>query len=155
MSALEWALSHAYTFHHVLQAASSLNPALSYMLACLARATSVMTVAAATDTATAEPCCKVADAQTLILIPVKFPIHLSACRWLVGLSYRVVYNKDPVPFPKAKSGLLASQLVHVHGEIYIQDGSISALGRSVSEEGIAGDHEWARYACVRLSHSIC
>lgn len=45
-------------------------------------------------------------------------------RWLVGLSFRMIYNRDPIPDNKRKSRtMLLSQdtLVHVHGEVYIDD----------------------------------
>ena len=71
---------------------------------------------------------------------------VSLCRWLVGLSYRVVYNRDPVPSHKAKAGLLASELVHVHGEIYIEDALVRPGGQPAPHGGACGDHDWVKYS---------
>lgn len=38
------------------------------------------------------------------------------CRWLVGISYRVTFRRDPIP---AQSTAQASVLKHVHGAVYI------------------------------------
>lgn len=40
---------------------------------------------------------------------------LHACRWLVGISYRVTFRRDPVPAQSA----VPNTLKHVHGAIYI------------------------------------
>lgn len=77
--------------------------------------------------------------------------HLFMSRWVVGLSYRVVYHRDPVPNFKVKPGRLASELVHVPGEIYIEDGHIQAVTRHFTGEGIAGDHDWERYTRASTS----
>ena len=72
------------------------------------------------------------------------------CRWLVGTSFRVVYRRDPVPAFKHKHRLLQGHLVHVHGEIYIDDAVITPgaqpLGHLMS--GDANDHSLDRYAEV-------
>ena len=77
--------------------------------------------------------------------------QLAARRWLVGLSYRVVYHRDPVPTQKAKAGLLASELVHVHGEIHIKD-ALGELAGPLTDDA-SGDHDWERYSQAR-SHSL-
>ncbi|KAK9813912.1 hypothetical protein WJX73_004505 [Symbiochloris irregularis] len=48
------------------------------------------------------------------------PEFAQTFRWLVGLSYRVVYRADPVPYNKTKNKNMLGQeeLVHVHGEIF-------------------------------------
>ncbi len=38
------------------------------------------------------------------------------CRWLVGISYRVMFRRDPIP---AQSTAQTSVLKHVHGAVYI------------------------------------
>ncbi len=47
------------------------------------------------------------------------------CRWLVGVSYRVITFKDPVPsLDKGKRAI--SQLAAVPGAIYLSRGSMTA-----------------------------
>lgn len=79
------------------------------------------------------------------------------CRWLVGTSFRVVYRKDPVPAFKHKSKLLHGHLVHVHGEIFIDDGAVMAassqpLGHQI--HGDAQDHCLEKYAEVGLKRTV-
>ena len=72
-------------------------------------------------------------------------------RWLVGLSYRVVYSKDPVPRNKGKAGLLGGEeLAHVHGEIYVQDTAIQPGAQpALTPQSCQGaDHDWAKYGQV-------
>lgn len=70
-------------------------------------------------------------------------------RWLVGLSYRVVYRRDPVPSHKSRRlNLLNDALVPVHGEIYIDDEELTPgkqPGHSVKD---VEDHSFMRYAEV-------
>ena len=47
------------------------------------------------------------------------PLHklcMLHCRWLVGISYRVMFRRDPIP---AQSTAQTSVLKHVHGAVYI------------------------------------
>ena len=64
----------------------------------------------------------------------------------MGLSYRVVYNRDPIPSHKAKAGLLASELVHVHGEIYVEDALVRPGAQPAPHGGACGDHDWVKYS---------
>lgn len=68
----------------------------------------------------------------------------------MGTSFRVVYRRDPVPAFKHKTKLLHGHLVHVHGEIYIDDAVMTPgsqpLGHLVV--GDAHDHNLDRYAEV-------
>ena len=73
-----------------------------------------------------------------------------AFRWLVGISYRVIYHRDAIPAHKAKSGLMGNELVHVHGEIYIEDNNIRAGERPITNDLNKEDHNWAKYGRVSL-----
>ena len=48
------------------------------------------------------------------------PLLSQPCRWLVGVSYRVIYHKDSIP---AGMSVRSAFLKHVHGAVY------SAMGR--------------------------
>ena len=81
------------------------------------------------------------------------------CRWLVALSFRVVFYRDPIPANRAKANPLAEDLVHVHGEIYIERNTVNpAEGQpwlNCSLNSNAADHSWTVYRTVRhaLVHS--
>lgn len=45
-----------------------------------------------------------------------------ACRWLVSLSYRVVFRRDPIAEDSTKNPF--HTLKHVHGAVYISDDSM-------------------------------
>lgn len=69
------------------------------------------------------------------------------CRWLVGLSYRVVYRRDPVPSHKHRRlNLLNDTLTHVHGEIYIDDEQLRPGKQPAHSLRDAQDHSLMRYA---------
>lgn len=70
----------------------------------------------------------------------------------MGLSYRVVYRRDPIPSHKARRlNLLNDTLTHVHGEIYIDDEQL-APGKQPPGHSIRDleDHSFMRYAEVLL-----
>ncbi|KAK9813966.1 hypothetical protein WJX73_007164 [Symbiochloris irregularis] len=69
-------------------------------------------------------------------------------RWLVGLSFRMIYNRDPVPDNKRKSrNMLMTQdtLVHVHGEVYIDKAVCRPECRPENLTKDMADHCWLRY----------
>ena len=78
------------------------------------------------------------------------------CRWLVGLSYRVVYRRDPVPPHRSRRlNLLMDPLVHVHGEIYIDDEQLTPGKQPAHSLKDVEDHSFMRYAEVLLkTHSL-
>ena len=77
------------------------------------------------------------------------------CRWLVGLSYRVVYRRDPVPRHRSRRlNLLNDSLVHVHGEIYIDDEQLTHGKQPAHSMKDVEDHSFMRYAEV-LPKSLC
>lgn len=47
---------------------------------------------------------------------------LRNCRWLVGISYRVVFRRDPVPSQSVQP--LNTRPHHVHGAIYLHETGI-------------------------------
>lgn len=70
-------------------------------------------------------------------------------RWLVGLSYRVVYRRDPVPSHKSRRlNLLNDALIPVHGEIYIDDVELTPGKQPGHSMKDADDHSFMRYAEV-------
>ena len=80
---------------------------------------------------------------------------MDTCSWLVGLSYRVVYRRDPVPSHKQrKLNPLTSSYVHVHGEIYIDDEQVTPGKQPVNFEKDPQDHNLMRYAEVSLSAQL-
>ena len=88
--------------------------------------------------------------QALRLFSVPSDQWLAAHRWLVGLSYRLVYFRDPIPANKTKIRLLGTELVHVHGEIYV-DGSTARPEAQPSGTAFNfDDHDWQRYSQVGL-----
>ena len=66
---------------------------------------------------------------------LSFPYQLMSshlvCRWLVGVSYRIITYKDPVPTLE-KSKRAISQLASVPGAIYLSRGSMTAEAPSTS-----------------------
>ncbi|DBA83613.1 hypothetical protein WJX77_012231 [Trebouxia sp. C0004] len=77
-----------------------------------------------------------------------------AFRWLVGLSYRLVYRRDPVPGHKHRRlNLLHDTLVHVHGEIYIDDEQLKPGKQPYQFQGDPEDHNLMRYA--EALHTMC
>ena len=79
----------------------------------------------------------------------------------MGLSYRVVYRRDPIPAHKHRRlNPLSSSFVQVHGEIYIDDEQLTP-GKQPFGNHFAGDiedHGFMRYAEVsRLCclHTLC
>lgn len=73
------------------------------------------------------------------------------CRWLVGLSYRVVYRRDPIPSHKVRRlNLLNDTLTHVHGEIYIDDEQLAPGKQPAHSVRDVEDHSFMRYAEVPL-----
>lgn len=72
----------------------------------------------------------------------------------MGLSYRVVYRADPVPYNKTKSKRMLGQeeLVHVHGEIFCDPNSCRP-GTMTLPDNLSpdyDDHAWGRYQQVQL-----
>ncbi|KAL0043790.1 hypothetical protein WJX82_000576 [Trebouxia sp. C0006] len=77
-----------------------------------------------------------------------------AFRWLIGLSYRLVYRRDPVPGHRHRRlNLLNNTLVHVHGEIYIDDKQLKPGKRPYQFQGDPNDHSLMRYA--EALHAMC
>lgn len=73
------------------------------------------------------------------------------CRWLVGLSYRVVYHRDPVPSYKRRGRLPGTDaLTHVHGEIYIAEAMLSVSAQPAEHLFEWEDHDWHKYSRVCL-----
>ncbi|KAL3130729.1 hypothetical protein ABBQ38_000076 [Trebouxia sp. C0009 RCD-2024] len=78
----------------------------------------------------------------------------NAFRWLVGLSYRVVYRRDPIPSHKVRRlNLLNDTLTHVHGEIYIDDEQLAPGKQPAHSVRDVEDHSFMRYA--EALHKIC
>ncbi len=77
----------------------------------------------------------------------------------MGLSYRVVYRRDPVPAHKHRrlNCLLADSLVHVHGEIYIDDEQLTPGKQPYGNHfnGDVEDHGFMRYAEVTTLCKLC
>ncbi|KAK9818390.1 hypothetical protein WJX72_011847 [[Myrmecia] bisecta] len=63
-------------------------------------------------------------------------------RWLVALSYRLVFHKDPMP----DKGSILTGLVPVHGAIYTSKTDISMGERSIFTFSDMKDHDIYRYA---------
>ena len=66
------------------------------------------------------------------------------CRWLVGISYRVMFRRDPVP-------TVAPNVVkHVHGAVYISGANTMRPGLQpkgeVANGGHMGDHTLPGYS---------
>ena len=81
-------------------------------------------------------------------------------RWMVGLSYRLLYRRDPVPDNKSHAINLLGQglLVHVHGEIYIDDTTCMYDARPEGLQSDMADHTWDKYSKARfaaLSSALC
>ena len=65
------------------------------------------------------------------------------CRWLVGISYRVMFRRDPVPT------VAPSVLKHVHGAIFLSGSDTMQPGlqpRSAVANGDMGDHTLPGYS---------
>lgn len=77
-------------------------------------------------------------------------LHVNG-RWLVGLSYRVVYLRDPVPSNKGKTGLFTDAMQHVHGEIYIDNARVQPGAQPSDHTFNKNDHIWAKYLEVKLT----
>ena len=70
-------------------------------------------------------------------------------RWLIGLSYRVVYHHDPVPSFKRRGRLPGTDsLMHVHGEIYIAAAMLSVSAQPAEHLFEWEDHDWHKYSGV-------
>lgn len=64
-------------------------------------------------------------------------------RWLVGISYRVMFRRDPVPT------VAPNVLKHVHGAVYISGANIVQPGLQPKSEvanGDMGDHTLPGYS---------
>lgn len=65
------------------------------------------------------------------------------CRWLVGISYRVMFRCDPVPT------VAPSVLKHVHGAVFLSGSDTMQPGlqpRSAVAHGDMGDHTLPGYS---------
>lgn len=75
--------------------------------------------------------------------------HFALCRWLVGLSYRLVYFRDPVPQTKGKRNFSGSdELVHVHGEMFVDDATCCPNKLMDEADVDISDHSWPVYQGV-------
>ena len=82
------------------------------------------------------------------------PIHnlcMLHCRWLVGISYRVMFRRDPIP---AQSTAQTSVLKHVHGAVYICGDSMRPGCQPKADLAKAdlGDHSAQAYMCALSSN---
>ena len=77
----------------------------------------------------------------------------------MGLSYRVVYRRDPIPTYKQRKLIpnLNNGFVHVHGEIYIDDEQLKPGKQPTGFDKDPDDHSLMRYAEVRddLGNIVC
>ena len=70
------------------------------------------------------------------------------CRWLIGLSYRVVYHRDPAPSLKRKRRMpfVQDQMHHVHGEIFMADEILKIADQPEDQPFHWEDHDWQKYS---------
>ena len=67
-----------------------------------------------------------------------------------------MYRRDPVPGHKHRRlNLLNDTLVHVHGEIYIDDEQLTPGKQPYQFQGDPKDHSMMRYAEVKNLPSCC
>ena len=80
------------------------------------------------------------------------PLLSQPCRWLVGVSYRVIYRKDSIP---ACMSVRSAFLKHVHGAVYIRDGEMQAGEGPASAKlhTTIADHAFRRYA--EAVYAVC
>ena len=81
-------------------------------------------------------------------------VWLLLCRWLVGLSYRVVYNQDPIPSNRGRAKLLGDEMVHVHGEIYVDSTIAKPEAQPAGRARNFDDHTWTKYSEARPTYPV-
>ncbi|KAK9806405.1 hypothetical protein WJX73_002637 [Symbiochloris irregularis] len=76
-------------------------------------------------------------------------------KYLIGLSYRVVYHRDPAPTLKNKRRMpfLRDRLHHVHGEIFMADEFLRIADQPEDQPFNWEDHNWQKYS--RALEDLC